>query len=132
MTVYHVGCGINGIYAGTIKKPGEWKTKSPVTDEVIAELEHDVAAWMDSYEVSRKTNARTESELRYQKYKRCLSMAWGCQQRMELFHELVLEEARRITLPNEKSLKEYRSRIERVAKWHKRWLEIAEKIKEEK
>lgn len=35
MIEYHVGCGMNGIYAGTIKKPGEWKTKSPVTDEAL-------------------------------------------------------------------------------------------------
>ena len=35
MPEYHVGCGIAGIYAGTIKKPGEWKTKSPVTDEAL-------------------------------------------------------------------------------------------------
>lgn len=35
MTKYHVGCGMAAIYAGTIKKPGEWKTKSPVTDEAL-------------------------------------------------------------------------------------------------
>lgn len=35
MSEYHVGCGMAEIYAGTIKKPGEWKTKSPVTDEVL-------------------------------------------------------------------------------------------------
>ena len=49
---------------------------------------------------------------------------------MELFHELVLQEARTIALPNEKALKEYRSKRERAAKWRKRWLKIAEKIKE--
>jgi hypothetical protein len=34
-TVYHVGLGIFGIYAGTIRKPGEWKSKSDVTDEAL-------------------------------------------------------------------------------------------------
>lgn len=35
MAQYHVGCGLSAIYAGTIIKPGVWKTKSPVTDEAI-------------------------------------------------------------------------------------------------
>lgn len=67
---------------------------------------------------------------RRQKYKRCLDNAWGCQQRMELFHELVLEEARTIALPNEVALKEYRRKRERATKWHKRWLKIAEQFKD--
>ena len=36
MADYHVGCGIAGIYAGTLKKNGyEWLHKSNVTDEAI-------------------------------------------------------------------------------------------------
>lgn len=35
MAEYHVGCGLAGIYAGTIKKPGEWKNKSEVTSEAM-------------------------------------------------------------------------------------------------
>ena len=36
MADYHVGCGIAGIYAGTVKKNGiEWQNKSCVTDEAI-------------------------------------------------------------------------------------------------
>lgn len=35
MAEYHVGCGMAGIYAGTIKKPGEWKNKSEVTAEAL-------------------------------------------------------------------------------------------------
>lgn len=35
MAEYHVGCGLAGIYAGTIKKPVEWKSKSEVTDEAL-------------------------------------------------------------------------------------------------
>ena len=35
MAEYHAGCGLAGIYAGTIKKPGEWKSKSAVTDEAL-------------------------------------------------------------------------------------------------
>lgn len=34
--MYHVGCGLCGIYAGILKKSGdEWKSKSDVTDEAI-------------------------------------------------------------------------------------------------
>ena len=36
MAEYHVGCGLAGIYAGTLKKNGEeWLHKSDVTDEAI-------------------------------------------------------------------------------------------------
>ena len=37
MAEYHVGCGLAGIYAGTLKpkKKDEWLNKSLVTDEAI-------------------------------------------------------------------------------------------------
>lgn len=36
MAEYHVGCGITGIYAGTLNKKGDkWINKSKVTDEAI-------------------------------------------------------------------------------------------------
>ena len=36
MTEYHVGCGIAGIYAGTLKSNGyEWCNKSDVTKEAL-------------------------------------------------------------------------------------------------
>ena len=35
MAEYHVGCGLAGIYAGTIQKPGMWRNKSCVTDEAV-------------------------------------------------------------------------------------------------
>ena len=84
-------------------------------DKVIAELKHDVAAWMDSYEVSRKTNARTESELRYQKYKRCLAMARWC----------------RTSARYDEGIGAFKYR-DWYWKWFKRWLELAEKFKEAK
>ena len=36
MATYHVGCGITGIFAGTLNKKGTmWVNKSDVTDEAI-------------------------------------------------------------------------------------------------
>mgnify|MGYP001302404918 CR=1 FL=1 len=35
MADYHVGCGLAGIYAGTLRTPNEWCNKSEVTDEAI-------------------------------------------------------------------------------------------------
>ena len=36
MAEYHVGCGMIGIYAGTVKANGkEWKDKTRVTDEAV-------------------------------------------------------------------------------------------------
>ena len=49
MTGYHVGCGITGIFAGTLNKKGNmWLHKSDVTNEAfdaVAQycLEHDEA-----------------------------------------------------------------------------------------
>lgn len=37
MVKYHVGCGITGIFAGTLNKKGDrWVNKSEVTDETFA------------------------------------------------------------------------------------------------
>lgn len=37
MTKYHVGCGISGIYAGTLNKKGDtWKEKTSVTNEALS------------------------------------------------------------------------------------------------
>lgn len=37
MAEYHVGCGLAGIYAGTLKKNGyEWLNKSNVTREALS------------------------------------------------------------------------------------------------
>ena len=49
MAEYHVGCGITGIFAGTINKTStRWVNKSDVTDEAISAvaqflLEHEEA-----------------------------------------------------------------------------------------
>ena len=40
MPQYHVGCGLAGIYAGILKKPGEWKVKNEVTDEAVSSVAH--------------------------------------------------------------------------------------------
>lgn len=56
MAEYHVGCGLAGIYAGTILKPGVWKSKSPVTDEALrATAEYmmgKIEADHEAYEIS--------------------------------------------------------------------------------
>ena len=65
---YHVGCGLAGIYAGTIKKPGEWKNKSEVTSEAL----RSVAEYMvgkikpgdKAYEITW-TNQTTGNKIRW-------------------------------------------------------------------
>ena len=39
MAEYHVGCGLAGIYAGTLKNNNEWKNKSDVTDEALCAVD---------------------------------------------------------------------------------------------
>lgn len=39
MAEYHIGCGVFGIYAGTLKKNGrEWKNKTECTDEALCSV----------------------------------------------------------------------------------------------
>lgn len=53
MPEYHVGCGISGIYAGTVNKKGDmWKNKSCVTQEAI----QSVIAYM-YFEIPKGKNA---------------------------------------------------------------------------
>lgn len=101
-------------------------------DKVIAEKDTKIIQLEAFIENYNRISREIIDNANHQKYKRCLDMAWGCLQRKELFHEFVLEEARTITLPNEVALQEYRSKRERAAKWHKRWLKLAEKFKEGK
>lgn len=35
MAEYHVGCGLFGIYAGTLKNSTEWRNKTECTDEAM-------------------------------------------------------------------------------------------------
>lgn len=53
MAEYHVGCGLFGIYAGTLKKSGEeWKDKSNVTDEAILSVIQHMYFQLDKGETS--------------------------------------------------------------------------------
>ena len=67
MAEYHVGCGIIGIYAGTLNKQGNmWTRKSDVTDEALIAvaqyfLEHDEAFEFD-YKGKRYRMAVSEIE----------------------------------------------------------------------
>ena len=87
-------------------------------DKLIAELKHDVEMWIGSYEASRRVNARTESELRHQKYKRCLAMAAMCAKEVESLESLVYGV--------EGAFEKYTL----YKKWRNRWLKIAEQFKD--
>ena len=68
MAEYHVGCGIAGIYAGTLNKKGNmWTNKSDVTTEAIKAvaqflLEHEEAMEFD-YQGKRYRLAVTQAEI---------------------------------------------------------------------
>lgn len=65
--------------------------------------------------------AEKDKELRHQKYKRCLNKAEWCEERYE-----------RYDLLQEHSGFSWRMEIDFYFRWHKRWLELAEKFKEAK
>jgi hypothetical protein len=58
MAEYHVGCGLAGIYAGTILKPGVWKNKNEVTKEAlraVAEyMRGQIEKGCDTYQITWK------------------------------------------------------------------------------
>lgn len=68
MANYHVGCGITGIFAGTINKTNTmWVNKSDVTDEAISAvaqflLEHEEAMEFN-YQGKRYRLAVTQAEI---------------------------------------------------------------------
>ena len=67
MASYHVGCGITGIFAGTLNKTSAmWVNKSDVTDEAISAvaqflLEHEEAMEFN-YKGKRYKLAVTQAE----------------------------------------------------------------------
>jgi len=52
MAEYHVGCGLAGIYAGTLRKNGDWRDKSDVTDEAILSVIQHMYFQLDEGETS--------------------------------------------------------------------------------
>ena len=60
MSNYHVGCGITGIFAGTLNTKGDmWRNKSDVTDEAIAA----VAQYLIANEKAMKFNYHGKSHI---------------------------------------------------------------------
>ena len=50
MADYHVGCGIAGIYAGTLNKKGNmWVNKSEIGCLTCAEEHRQLAEWLKDY-----------------------------------------------------------------------------------
>lgn len=56
MAEYHVGCGVLGIYAGTLKKDKKmWQNKTDVTDEAIeAVRDYMVSELLDGFDGEKK------------------------------------------------------------------------------
>lgn len=58
MAEYHVGCGLAGIYAGTISKPGVWENKNEVTNEALCAVAEYMRGQIekdsDTYEITWK------------------------------------------------------------------------------
>ena len=71
---------------------------------------------------------RLYKKLRNQKYKRCLAMARWCR----IHDEFTQLEGGRLGLPQRALFIEYRRKAMWWNKWHKRWLELAEKFEEAK
>ena len=115
---------------------GEYYTRIDA-DAVIAELQEKLKVqtsiaeegWKEfrtyhtSYAEAVKELYEKNKELRYQKYRRCLAMARFCEER---YNYLTCLENWQMTD------KEYQQVIgDYWDRWHNRWLELAEKLKED-
>lgn len=83
----------------------------------VRQMCKDVLAKLEEQEVEI---AEKDEELRHHKYKRCLAMAWWCRSRA-CFYD---------TMRANSLFWAWKS--DRTYKWHKRWLELAEKFREAK
>lgn len=92
-------------------------------DKVIAELKAQKDAKILALDA--------ETQLRRQKYKRCLAMAERCKYRMYYLAAVVEQEASKI-IPLKAQIQWYQKRESRMDYWKNRWLELAEKFKEAK
>ena len=89
-------------------------------DKKIAELKDDVTYWkkvakknMDDNVVMAKQRVEAFKRERHQKYKQCLAMASKCRLRARWFGDM-----------------DFYKKEQWALKWHRRWLELAEKFKE--
>lgn len=76
MPKYHVGCGIAGIYAGTVNKKGdEWINKSDVTQEaikaVMAHMYFEIPEGEKAYALATKMHNGDYVRLTIEKSKTC-------------------------------------------------------------
>lgn len=92
----------------------EYYLKSKV-NKLISELEERIADGDKDFEMANNQNERLLKIVRHHKYKRCLAMAGRCRLRGRLFGACGLYEKELWAL-----------------KWHNRWLELAERLKEAK
>ena len=103
-------CNVSQMCKDVLAKLEEQESVIAEKDKEIAELEERIADGDKDFEMVNNQNERLLKFVRHHKHKRCLAMAQ------------VLEHVCPIT--NRKA--------KWMDKWHKRWLELAEKFKEVK
>lgn len=101
---------------------GHWFTeycRKDEADKVIAEKDKLIAELKEIDSKNRsayyKDLAMMAKDVEHHKYKRCLAMAKWCDTKADWYYGIG---------------RSFRDRVEFYIKWHKRWLELAEKFKE--
>ena len=98
-------------------------------DKVIAELEETLKNSRNARKYWRNEYLIEYKECNHSNYKRCLAMAKTCQLRAERY-ERYLNEYKNCDSP---STRRWQFLMKNhYEKWHRRWLELAEKFNEEK
>ena len=80
----------------------------------------------DEYEMYKVSDV--DDVIANHKYKRCLTMAMWCESKSKIYNEFVADANE--YMPSYAT--RFRKKAELYQKWHKRWMELAEKFKEAK
>ena len=99
---------------------GEYYTRTDA-DALIAELKADYKEACDRLQTANLIKDEQIAATRHSKYKRCLNKAEWCEERCA-----------RYDLLQEHSGFSWRMEIDFYFRWHRRWLELADKFKEAK
>ena len=94
-------------------------------DKEIARLKAIRKVHVEAIESMGAGLQQDEQEIRHQKYKRCMAMVRWCR----IHDEFTQLESERLGLSQRALFIEYRRKAMWWNKWHRRWLELAEKFK---
>ena len=118
-------CNVRQMCKDVLAKLEEQESEIAEKDKEIAELKERIADGDKDFEMAAHQNERLLKIVLHYKYKRCLYQVENCQTSSVYFFHLCEREK------DEGKAAEYRRISDWFDKWEERWLELADKFKEE-